>query len=102
MRPYRLPFAAILPGAVLVTVSLGIAHPPSVLVMDSRGNVYSGEVLKRVSPSGEVSLATRSPADFTPAGCSTHMSSSRMARLSRSCPSPGNRPVRWQRPTLIS
>ena len=44
MRPYRLPFAAILPGAVLVTVSLGIAHPPSVLVMDSRGNVYFSDL----------------------------------------------------------
>ena len=44
MNPSRLLFAASLLGAVLVTASLGIAHPPSVLVMDSRGNLYFSDL----------------------------------------------------------
>ena len=44
MRLSRLLSAALLFGTVLTTASLVIAHPPSVLVMDSWGNVYFSDL----------------------------------------------------------
>jgi streptogramin lyase len=60
MKYSRLPFAVLILGMVVAaTASLVIAHPPTALVMDSRGNVYFSDLssVRVLRPDGTTEIA---------------------------------------------